>query len=105
MPGLMARWEYKTNNLLAVCAVYMTVVLIETLIALGAEVTWSSCNIFSRSSYCCNCFRSVYVEGLNEEILTGCEQTVFFGDKKTINMILDDGGNLTMKFITCITRI
>jgi adenosylhomocysteinase len=75
--------------------------LIETLIALGAEVTWSSCNIFySRSSccYCCCWNSSLRLESLNEEDFDWCiEQTLFFGeDRQPLNMILDDGGDLTM---------
>jgi adenosylhomocysteinase len=81
-----------------------TAVLIETLIALGAEVTWSSCNIFySRSSCCCNCCcwnSGLCLKGLNEEDFDWCiEQTLFFGeDRKPLNMILDDGGDLTTWF-------
>jgi adenosylhomocysteinase len=70
-----------------------TAVLIETLIALGAEVTWSSCNIFySRSSCCCYCCwnSSLCLERFDEEEFDWCiEQTLFFGeDRKPLNMIL-----------------
>jgi adenosylhomocysteinase len=78
-----------------------TAVLIETLIALGAEVTWSSCNIFYSRSSCCSYGRcrnsSLRLKGLNEVDFDWCiEQTLFFGeDRKPLNMILDDGGDLT----------
>ena len=74
----------------------------ETLIALGAEVTWSSCNIFSTQDHAAAAIAaagiSVYAwKGMNEEEFDWCiEQTLFFGeDKKPLNMILDDGGDLT----------
>jgi adenosylhomocysteinase len=75
--------------------------LIETLIALGAEVTWSSCNIFSTQDQAAAIAAAgiqVYAwKGLNEEDFDWCiEQTLFFGeDRKPLNMILDDGGDLT----------
>jgi adenosylhomocysteinase len=77
-----------------------TAVLIETLIALGAEVTWSSCNIFSLKI---KLLLQLLLEfkftwkGLNEEDFDWCiEQTLFFGeDRQPLNMILDDGGDLT----------
>ncbi len=79
-----------------------TAVLIETLIALGAEVTWSSCNIFSTQDQAAAAIAAagipVYAwKGMNEEEFDWCiEQTLFFGDdKKPLNMILDDGGDLT----------
>ena len=79
-----------------------TAVLIETLIELGAEVTWSSCNIFSTQDHAAAAIAaagiSVYAwKGMNEEEFDWCiEQTLFFGeDKKPLNMILDDGGDLT----------
>jgi adenosylhomocysteinase len=76
-------------------------VLIETLIALGADVTWSSCNIFStRSSCCCYCCcwnSSLRLERFERRDFDWCiEQTLFFGeDRQPLNMILDDGGDLT----------
>ena len=110
MPGLMAlRKEYgKTQPLkgarIAGC-LHMTIqtaVLIETLTALGAEVTWSSCNIFSTQDHAAAAIVAagipVYAwKGMNEEEFDWCiEQTVFFGKKREpLNMILDDGGDLT----------
>ncbi|MEC7895086.1 MAG: adenosylhomocysteinase, partial [Bacteroidota bacterium] len=79
-----------------------TAVLIETLIELGAEVTWSSCNIFSTQDHAAAAIAakgiSVYAwKGMSEEEFNWCiEQTLFFGeDRKPLNMILDDGGDLT----------
>ena len=79
-----------------------TAVLIETLVALGAEVTWSSCNIFSTQDHAAAAIAAagipVYAwKGMNEEEFDWCiEQTLFFGeDRKPLNMILDDGGDLT----------
>ena len=110
MPGLMSlRKEFKGKKPLhgariAGC-LHMTIqtaVLIETLIELGAEVTWSSCNIFSTQDHAAAAIASsgvsVYAwKGMNEEEFNWCiEQTLFFGkDKKPLNMILDDGGDLT----------
>jgi len=110
MPGLMAlRAEYgKTKPLkgsrIAGC-LHMTIqtaVLIETLVELGAEVTWSSCNIFSTQDHAAAAIAAagipVYAwKGMSEEEFNWCiDQTVFFGDKKeALNMILDDGGDLT----------
>ena len=110
MPGLMAlRAEYKNEQPLkgsriAGC-LHMTIqtaVLIETLIALGAEVTWSSCNIFSTQDQAAAAIAAAGIQvyawkGLNEEDFDWCiEQTLFFGeDRKPLNMILDDGGDLT----------
>jgi adenosylhomocysteinase len=110
MPGLMAlRKEYgKTQPLkgarIAGC-LHMTIqtaVLIETLTALGAEVTWSSCNIFSTQDHAAAAIASagipVYAwKGMNDEEFDWCiEQTVFFGkEREPLNMILDDGGDLT----------
>jgi len=110
MPGLMSlREEYKNEQPLkgtriAGC-LHMTIqtaVLIETLIALGAEVTWSSCNIFSTQDQAAAAIAAagipVYAwKGMNEEEFDWCiEQTLFFGeDRKPLNMILDDGGDLT----------
>jgi adenosylhomocysteinase len=79
-----------------------TAVLIETLVELGAEVTWSSCNIFSTQDHAAAAIAaagiSVYAwKGMNAEEFDWCiEQTLFFGqDRKPLNMILDDGGDLT----------
>lgn len=110
MPGLMSlREEYKGKKPLAGARIagclHMTIqtaVLIETLVDLGAEVTWSSCNIFSTQDQAAAAIAaagvSVYAwKGLNEEEFDWCiEQTLFFGeDKKPLNLILDDGGDLT----------
>src|SRR3990170_415363 len=110
MPGLMAtREEYgKTKPLkgarIAGC-LHMTIqtaVLIETLVELGADVTWSSCNIFSTQDHAAAAIAaagiSVYAwKGMTEEEFNWCiEQTLFFGeDRQPLNMILDDGGDLT----------
>jgi adenosylhomocysteinase len=110
MPGLMAlRSEFgKAQPLkgarIAGC-LHMTIqtaVLIETLIALGADVTWSSCNIFSTQDHAAAAIAAAGVpvyawKGMNEEEFNWCiEQTLFFGeDKQPLNMILDDGGDLT----------
>jgi adenosylhomocysteinase len=79
-----------------------TAVLIETLMALGAEVTWRSCNIFSTQDQAAAAIAAagipVYAwKGMNEEEFDWCiEQTLFFGeDRKPLNLILDDGGDLT----------
>ena len=110
MPGLMSlREEYKNKNLLKGARIagclHMTIqtaVLIETLVDLGAEVTWSSCNIFSTQDHAAAAIAAagipVYAwKGMSEEEFNWCiEQTLFFGeDKKPLNMILDDGGDLT----------
>ena len=110
MPGLMSlREEYKEEQPLKGARIagclHMTIqtaVLIETLQALGAEVTWSSCNIFSTQDQAAAAIAaagtSVYAwKGMNEEEFDWCiEQTLFFGeDRKPLNMILDDGGDLT----------
>lgn len=110
MPGLMAiRKEFgKLKPLqgarIAGC-LHMTIqtaVLIETLVELGAEVTWSSCNIFSTQDHAAAAIAKagipVYAwKGMNAEEFDWCiEQTLFFGeDRKPLNMILDDGGDLT----------
>jgi adenosylhomocysteinase len=110
MPGLMAlREEYGNEQPLKGARIagclHMTIqtaVLIETLVALGAEVTWSSCNIFSTQDQAAAAIAEagipVYAwKGMNEEEFDWCiEQTLFFGeDRKPLNMILDDGGDLT----------
>jgi adenosylhomocysteinase len=110
MPGLMAlREEYGASKPLAGARVagclHMTIqtaVLIETLVALGAEVTWSSCNIFSTQDHAAAAIAAagipVYAwKGMTNEEFDWCiEQTLFFGeDRQPLNMILDDGGDLT----------
>ena len=110
MPGLMAlREEYGESQPLKGARIagclHMTIqtaVLIETLTALGAEVTWSSCNIFSTQDHAAAAIAAagipVYAwKGMNEEEFNWCiEQTIFFGeDHKPLNLILDDGGDLT----------
>ncbi len=110
MPGLMAlREEYGKEQPLKGARIagclHMTIqtaVLIETLVALGAEVTWSSCNIFSTQDHAAAAIAaagiSVYAwKGMNEEEFNWCiEQTLFLGeDRQPLNMILDDGGDLT----------
>ena len=110
MPGLMAlRKEYGNTKPLKGARIagclHMTIqtaVLIETLVELGADVTWSSCNIFSTQDHAAAAIAAagipVYAwKGMNEEEFEWCiEQTVFFGEDKTpLNMILDDGGDLT----------
>jgi adenosylhomocysteinase len=110
MPGLMAlREEFGASKPLkgsriAGC-LHMTIqtaVLIETLVELGAEVTWSSCNIFSTQDHAAAAIAAagipVYAwKGLNEDEFNWCiEQTLHFGeDRQPLNMILDDGGDLT----------
>lgn len=110
MPGLMAiREEYGPSQPLKGARIagclHMTIqtaVLIETLVALGADVTWSSCNIFSTQDHAAAAIAAagipVYAwKGMNAEEFDWCiEQTIFFGeDRKPLNMILDDGGDLT----------
>lgn len=110
MPGLMAiREEYGPSKPLKGARIagclHMTIqtaVLIETLVELGAEVTWSSCNIFSTQDHAAAAIAaagiSVYAwKGMNEQEFDWCiEQTLFFGeDRQPLNMILDDGGDLT----------
>ncbi|OAD90709.1 adenosylhomocysteinase [Aequorivita soesokkakensis] len=110
MPGLMSlREEYGNEQPLKGARIagclHMTIqtaVLIETLKALGAEVTWSSCNIFSTQDHAAAAIAAagipVYAwKGMNEQEFDWCiEQTLFFGeDRKPLNMILDDGGDLT----------
>jgi len=110
MPGLMAlREKFKKDKPLKDARIagclhmtIQTVVLIETLIDLGAQVTWSSCNIFSTQDHAAAAIAAngipVYAwKGMTEEEFNWCiEQTLFFGEeKKPLNMILDDGGDLT----------
>ncbi|MFS4492414.1 adenosylhomocysteinase [Maribacter sp. 2308TA10-17] len=110
MPGLIAlREEYGDEQPLKGARIagclHMTIqtaVLIETLVALGADVTWSSCNIFSTQDHAAAAIAAagipVYAwKGMNEEEFDWCiEQTLFFGEnREPLNMILDDGGDLT----------
>lgn len=110
MPGLMSlRQEFGASQPLKGARIagclHMTIqtaVLIETLKALGAEVTWSSCNIFSTQDHAAAAIAAagipVYAwKGMNEEEFNWCiEQTLFFGEnRQPLNMILDDGGDLT----------
>ena len=110
MPGLMAlREEYKGKKPLKDARIagclHMTIqtaVLVETLKDLGAEVRWSSCNIFSTQDHAAAALAAAGVpvfawKGMNEEEFNWCiEQTLFFGDEsKPLNLILDDGGDLT----------
>ncbi|HRX30080.1 MAG TPA: adenosylhomocysteinase [Saprospiraceae bacterium] len=110
MPGLMAlRQEYKNERPLKGARIagclHMTIqtaVLIETLVDLGAEVSWSSCNIFSTQDHAAAAIAATGVpvfawKGMNEEEFWWCiEQTLFaFSGGKPLNMILDDGGDLT----------
>ena len=110
MPGLMAlREQYRESKPLKGARIagclHMTIqtaVLIETLVELGADVTWSSCNIFSTQDHAAAAIAAagipVYAwKGMNEKEFDWCiEQTLFFGeDRKPLSMILDDGGDLT----------
>lgn len=110
MPGLMSiRAEYAAEQPLKGARIagclHMTIqtaVLIETLTALGAEVQWSSCNIFSTQDHAAAAIAATGVpvyawKGMTEEEYDWCiEQTLYFGeDKLPLNMILDDGGDLT----------
>jgi adenosylhomocysteinase len=110
MPGLMSlREEYGNTKPLKGARIagclHMTIqtaVLIETLIDLGAEVSWSSCNIFSTQDHAAAAIAAkgipVYAwKGMNEEEFNWCiEQTIFaFKDGQPLNMILDDGGDWT----------
>src|ERR671911_165473 len=109
MPGLMAtREEFGKqkplkNARIAGC-LHMTIqtaVLIETLVELGAEVSWSSCNIFSTQDHAAAAIAKTGVpvyawKGMNEQEFDWCiEQTLHFPDGQPLNMILDDGGDLT----------
>jgi adenosylhomocysteinase len=110
MPGLISlREEYKGENPLKGARIagclHMTIqtaVLIETLIDLGAEVTWSSCNIFSTQDHAAAAIAKEGIpvfawKGMNDQEFDWCiEQTLFaFEDNQPLNMILDDGGDLT----------
>ena len=110
MPGLMSlREEFGKEKPLKGARIagclHMTIqtaVLIETLIELGAEVSWSSCNIFSTQDHAASAIAAANIpvyawKGMNEEEFNWCiEQTLFaFEGGKPLNMILDDGGDLT----------
>lgn len=110
MPGLMSlRAEFGAAKPLKGARIagclHMTIqtaVLIETLVELGADVTWSSCNIFSTQDHAAAAIAAagipVYAwKGMTEEEFNWCiEQTLFFGEaRQPLNMILDDGGDLT----------
>ena len=110
MPGLMSlREEFGASKPLAGARIagclHMTIqtaVLIETLVELGAEVSWSSCNIFSTQDHAAAAIAAAGTpvfawKGMNEEEFDWCiEQTLFaFEGDKPLNMILDDGGDLT----------
>ena len=114
MPGLMSlRKEFEKSKPLKGARIagclHMTIqtaVLIKTLKDLGAEVTWSSCNIFSTQDHAAAAIAAdgipVYAwKGMNEDEFDWCiEQTLFFGkDRKPLNLILDDGGDLTNKVL------
>jgi adenosylhomocysteinase len=109
MPGLMAlREEYKAEQPLKGARIagclHMTIqtaVLMETLVELGAQITWSSCNIYSTQDHAAAAMAEagipVYAwKGMTEEEFNwAIEQTLFFPDGQPLNMILDDGGDLT----------
>ena len=107
MPGLMSlRKKYGSSKPLAGARIagclHMTIqtaVLIETLTELGAQVTWSSCNIFSTQDHAAAAIAKTGVpvfawKGMNDQEFDWCiEQTLFFNDGEPLNMILDDGGD------------
>src|SRR5215470_2983597 len=109
MPGLMAlRHKYGKSKPLAGARIagclHMTIqtsVLIETLLELGAQVTWSSCNIFSTQDHAAAATAKIGVpvfawKGETTEEFDWCiEQTLLFANGQPLNMILDDGGDLT----------
>ena len=120
MPGLMSiRKEYGPSQPLKGARVagclHMTIqtaVLIETLTALGAEVKWSSCNIFSTQDHAAAAIAAAGIgvfawKGQSQEEADWCiEQTLFFGGKdKPLNMILDDGGDLTNMVLDTYTEL
>ncbi|MGH1334534.1 MAG: adenosylhomocysteinase [Aureispira sp.] len=120
MPGLMSlRKKYGAAKPLAGARIagclHMTIqtaVLIETLVELGADVTWSSCNIFSTQDHAAAAIAEAGVpvfawKGMNDEEFDWCiEQTIFaFKDGKPLNMILDDGGDLTNMVIDNYPKI
>ena len=109
MPGLMSlREKYGDSKPLAGARIagclHMTIqtaVLMETLVALGAEVRWSSCNIFSTQDHAAAAMAAAGIpvfawKGMNDEEFDWCiEQTIFWPDGEPLNIILDDGGDLT----------
>ncbi|OIO19354.1 MAG: adenosylhomocysteinase [Ignavibacteria bacterium CG1_02_37_35] len=109
MPGLMSlRDQYRATKPLKGARIagclHMTIqtaVLIETLVELGAEVQWSSCNIFSTQDHAAAAIAAAGVpvyawKGMNAEEFDWCiEQTLYFKDRQPLNLILDDGGDLT----------
>jgi adenosylhomocysteinase len=109
MPGLMSiRRKHQVEKPLKGARIagclHMTIqtaVLIETLVALGAEVQWSSCNIFSTQNHAAAAIAAAGVpvyawKGMTEEEYVWCiEQTIIFKNGQPLNMILDDGGDLT----------
>jgi len=109
MPGLMSlRDQYRATKPLKGARIagclHMTIqtaVLIETLVELGAEVQWSSCNIFSTQDHAAAAIAAAGVpvyawKGMNAEEFDWCiEQTLYFKDGQPLNLILDDGGDLT----------
>src|SRR5574339_685354 len=109
MPGLMAiREEFGKQKPLKGARIagclHMTIqtaVLIETLIELGAEVSWSSCNIFSTQDHAAAAIAKAGIpvfawKGMNEQEFDWCiEQSLIWDDGQPLNMILDDGGDLT----------
>ena len=120
MPGLMAiREEYGAQKPLAGARIagclHMTIqtaVLIETLVALGAEVRWSSCNIFSTQDHAAAAIAAAGIgvfawKGQSLEEADWCiEQTLFFGgEDRPLNMILDDGGDLTNVVLNNYTEL
>jgi adenosylhomocysteinase len=120
MPGLMAlREEYGASKPLAGARIagclHMTIqtaVLIETLVVLGAEVRRSSCNIFSTQDHAAAAIAAAGVpvfarKGMNAEEFDRCiEQTLFFGSQdRPLNMILDDGGDLTNLVLNTYTQL
>jgi len=120
MPGLMSlRKEYGQSKPLKGARIagclHMTIqtaVLIETLVELGAEVRWSSCNIFSTQDHAAAAIAAAGTpvfawKGMNAEEFDWCiEQTLFFGDSnKPLNMILDDGGDLTNMVLDKFTEL
>jgi len=120
MPGLMSiRAEYKGKKPLKGARIagclHMTIqtaVLIETLVNLGAEVRWSSCNIFSTQDHAAAAIAAAGIpvfawKGMNEPDFNWCiEQTLFFGSTdKPLNMILDDGGDLTNMIFDVYTEL
>jgi len=120
MPGLMSlREEYGASKPLKGARVagclHMTIqtaVLIETLVHLGAEVRWSSCNIFSTQDHAAAAIAAAGIpvfawKGMNAEEFDWCiEQTLFFGSPdRPLNMILDDGGDLTNMVLDVYTEL